>query len=104
YYDAVTVNLTLSGEPQLLQNSPNPFNPSTTIKFYTPNTSDVTIRIYDMLGREVTTLINQQTTAGYHIVYWNGKDSRGENVASGIYLYRLTAGSFSETKKMNLLK
>ena len=57
-----------------------------------------------MLGREVTTLINQQTTAGYHIVYWNGKDSRGENVASGIYLYRLTAGSFSETKKMNLLK
>ena len=104
YYDAVTVNLTVSGEPQLLQNSPNPFNPSTTIKFYTPNTSDVTIKIYDMLGREVTTLINQQTTAGYHVVYWNGKDSRGESVASGIYLYRLTAGSFSETKKMNLLK
>ena len=104
YYDPVTVNLTLSGKPKLLQNSPNPFNPSTTIKFYTPNTSDVTIKIYDMLGREVTTLINQQTTAGYHVVYWNGKDSRGENVASGIYLYRLTAGNFSETKKMNLLK
>ncbi len=104
YYDPVTVNLTLSGKPKLLQNSPNPFNPSTTIKFYTPNTSDVTIKIYDMLGREVTTLINHQTTAGYHVVYWNGKDSRGENVASGIYLYRLTAGNFSETKKMNLLK
>jgi len=104
YFDPVTVNLTLSGKPKLLQNSPNPFNPSTTIKFYTPNTSDVTIKIYDMLGREVTTLISQQTTAGYHIVYWNGKDSRGENVASGIYLYRLTAGNFSETKKMNLLK
>ena len=104
YYDPVTVNLTLSDKPQLLQNSPNPFNPSTTIKFYTPNTSDVSIKIYDMLGREVTTLINKETTAGYHIVYWNGRDSRGENVASGVYLYRLTAGSFSETKKMNLLK
>jgi FlgD Ig-like domain len=104
YYDAVTVNLTLSDEPQLLQNSPNPFNPSTSIKFYIPNNSDVSIKIYDVLGREVTTLVNQQTTAGYHIVYWNGKDSRGEDVSSGIYLYRLTAGSFSQTKKMNLLK
>jgi photosystem II stability/assembly factor-like uncharacterized protein len=104
YYDAVTINLSASSQPQLLQNSPNPFNPSTIIKFYIPNTSDVTIRIYDILGREVTTLINQQTTAGYHNVYWNGKNSRGENVSSGVYLYRLTAGSFSETKKMNLLK
>ncbi len=104
YYDAVSVNLTPSTQAQLLQNSPNPFNPSTTIKFYIPNTSDVTIKIYDILGREITTLINQQTTAGYHNVYWNGRDSRGEDVASGVYLYRLTAGSFSETKKMNLLK
>jgi len=105
YYDAITINLSnASSEPQLLQNSPNPFNPSTIIKFYIPNTSDVTIRVYDMLGREVTTLINKQTTGGYHNVYWNGKDSKGENVASGVYLYRLTAGSFSETRKMNLLK
>jgi photosystem II stability/assembly factor-like uncharacterized protein len=104
YYDAVTINLSASSQPQLLQNSPNPFNPSTIIKFYIPNTSDVTIKIYDILGREVTTLINQQTTAGYHNVYWNGKNSRGEDVSSGVYLYRLTAGSFSETKKMNLLK
>jgi photosystem II stability/assembly factor-like uncharacterized protein len=104
YYDAVTVNLTASSQPQLLQNSPNPFNPSTTIKFYIPNISDVTIKIYDILGREVNTLINQQTTAGYHNVYWNGKNNRGEDVSSGVYLYRLTAGSFSETKKMNLLK
>ena len=104
YYDPITVNLTLSGEPQLLQNSPNPFNPSTSIKFYIPATTNVSIKIYDIIGREVTTLINKQTTAGYHIVYWNGKDSRGEGVSSGIYLYRLTAGSFSQTKKMNLLK
>ena len=104
YYDPVTVNLALSSEPKLLQNSPNPFNPSTAIKFYTPDASDVSIKVYDVLGREITTLINKQTTAGYHIVYWNGRNSRGENVASGVYLYRLTAGSFSETKKMNLLK
>jgi hypothetical protein len=104
YYDPVTVSLAVSSDPQLLQNSPNPFNPSTTIKFYIPNTSDVSIKIYDIMGREVVTLINQQTTAGYHNVYWNGKNSRGENVASGVYLYRLTAGNFSETKKMNLLK
>jgi len=104
YYDPVTVNLALSNEPKLLQNSPNPFNPSTAIKFYTPDASDVSIKVYDVLGREITTLINKQTTAGYHIVYWNGRNSRGENVASGIYLYRLTAGSYSETKKMNLLK
>ena len=104
YYDAISINLGVSDEPQLLQNSPNPFNPSTSIKFYIPATSNVSIKIYDILGREIKTLINEQTTAGYHIVYWNGKDSKGENVASGVYLYRLTADSFSETKKMNLLK
>lgn len=104
YYDAITVSFTASTEPELMQNNPNPFNPSTTIKFYIPNTSDVTIRIYDMLGKEVTTLFDKQSTAGFHNVYWNGKDSRGEFVSSGVYLYRLTAGNFSETKKMNLLK
>ncbi len=104
YYDALAVNLTMSNETQLYQNSPNPFNPSTTIKFYLANTAEVTIKIYDMLGREVRTLINEETTAGNHIVYWNGRDSRGRAVSSGIYLYRLTAGNFSETKKMNLLK
>jgi hypothetical protein len=104
YYDAITINLEESNKAQLFQNKPNPFNPSTTIKYYIPSTSDVVIKIYDILGREVRTLINQQTTAGYHIVYWNGQDSRGEEMASGIYLCRLTAGSYSETRKMNLLK
>jgi tartrate-resistant acid phosphatase type 5 len=104
YYDVITVNIGVSSEAQLLQNSPNPFNPSTAIKYYIPGATEVAIKIYDILGREVRTLINQQMTGGYHIVYWNGKDSRGEDVASGIYLYRLTAGSYSDTKKMNLLK
>ena len=64
----------------------------------------MTIRIYDILGREVKTLLNEQTGAGYHVVYWNGLDSRGIEVSSGIYLYMLRTDNFTETKKMNLLK
>jgi photosystem II stability/assembly factor-like uncharacterized protein len=104
YYDAVTVSIDGGQTAELLQNSPNPFNPSTSIKFFIPYNSDVSLKIYDMLGREITTLINGATTAGYHIVYWNGRDNYGSQAASGIYLYRLTAGNFIETKKMILLK
>ena len=104
YSDVVSINVSASTEAKLYQNSPNPFNPSTAIKFYIPQTSDVTIKIYDMLGREVTTLFNKQSEAGSHITYWNGRDRYGREAASGVYLYRLTAGSFTETKKMNLLK
>ena len=112
YYDAITVTLKSSGKAELMDNYPNPFNPTTAIKFFIPNSSDVTIKIYDILGREVTTLVNNQTEAGYHIVYWNGRDSYGRDAASGVYLYRLTVenlggsrtGSFSETKKMSLLR
>jgi photosystem II stability/assembly factor-like uncharacterized protein len=104
YYDAITVSINGGQTAELLQNSPNPFNPSTLIKFYVPDNSEVSLKIYDMLGREVTTLINGPTSAGYHIVYWNGKDRYGSQAASGIYLYRLTAGNFIETKKMILLK
>jgi flagellar hook assembly protein FlgD len=87
-----------------LQNNPNPFNPSTAIKFYIPNDSRVKVAIYDILGREITTLTNEQKQAGYHIIYWNGKDRNGSDVASGVYLYRLFAGNYVKTKKMNLLK
>lgn len=104
YYDAVTVSLSASSQPELMQNNPNPFNPSTAIKFYIPENNIVSIKIYDMLGREITTLVNKSTDAGYHIIYWNGKDDAGKEVSSGVYLYKLTAGNFSETKKMNLLK
>ena len=104
YYDAVTVTLFEKQTAELMDNYPNPFNPSTAIKFYIPNNSEVLIKIYDMLGKEVTTLINKQTEAGYHIVYWNGRDSFGNSVSSGVYLYRITSGSFIETKKMSLLK
>ena len=104
YSDALFIKLNVSDKAELLQNSPNPFNPSTSIKFYIPFQSDVKIKVYDLLGREVTTLINKNVSEGYHIVFWNGSDKYGEEVASGIYLYRLTAGSFVETKKMILMK
>ena len=104
YSDVVSINVSASTEAKLYQNSPNPFNPSTAIKFYIPQTSDVTIKIYDMLGREVTTLFNKQSEAGSHITYWNGRDRYGREAASGVYLYRLTAGSFTETKKMLMMK
>ena len=96
---------------KLFQNYPNPFNPSTKIKFFLPKTENVTIKIYDMLGKVVATLLNKQIDAGYHIVYWNGKDRDGNSAASGIYVYRLTtaassvsANSIMQTKKMLLLK
>ena len=83
----------------LAQNFPNPFNPTTTIEFSLPKSEDVTLKIYNLLGEEVKTLINEYKETGNHTVQFNAN-----NLASGIYLYRLQAGSFVETKKMILLK
>jgi hypothetical protein len=83
----------------LEQNYPNPFNPSTTINFTIPNSEFVTLKVFNILGSEVATLVNENLTAG---AYRFNFDAR--NLASGVYLYELTAGSFREVKKMNLLK
>jgi len=83
----------------LNQNSPNPFNPSTVISFNLPKADFVTIKIFDMLGREVTTLINKQLNSGAHSVVWNAN-----GLTSGAYFYKIQAGSFSEIKKMLLVK
>lgn len=88
----------------LEQNYPNPFNPTTTISYSLPQNSFVTLKIYDMLGREVKTLVNQNVNAGNIRVDWNGDDNYGNKVASGAYVYRITAGNFVSTKKMLLLK
>jgi hypothetical protein len=94
----------------LEQNYPNPFNPSTRISFSIPIQSTVTLRIYNLLGQEVTTLINEMKTPGNYISFWNGKDNAGNIVASGLYFYRLQATSttggqeFVQMRKMVLLK
>jgi len=83
----------------LVQNYPNPFNPSTTIHYEIPNNGFVTLKVYDILGREVKTLVNQYESKGRYNVNFNAS-----NLASGIYIYRLQSGSFISTKKMLLLK
>ncbi len=89
---------------QLFQNYPNPFNPSTTIKYSIPIGSQVSLKIYDTLGLEVTTLVDSYKAAGAHAEIWNGKDSRDKNVASGVYLFTMVSNRFIMTKKMLLLR
>ena len=86
------------------QNYPNPFNPVTTLRYDIPENSHVNITIYDMLGRQVKTLINQTQDAGYRSVIWDATNDYGKLVSAGIYLYQIQAGEYMQTKKMVLLK
>jgi len=86
-------------EYALFENYPNPFNPSTTIKFAVPEESFIRLEVYNTLGERVNTLVAETLTAGIYSVDWNGTD-----LSSGVYIYRLQAGSFVETKKMMLMK
>ena len=83
---------------------PNPFNPITNIKFALPTQGKVTLKVYDLAGRHVRTLLDGPKTAGYHSVMWDGTDRKGHGVASGAYYYRLLAPGFEQTRKMMLLK
>ena len=88
----------------LAQNFPNPFNPSTRIAFGLAAPADVSLRIYDAAGRLVRVLAEDARPAGNYSELWDGRDSGGRAVASGIYFYRLQAGAFAETRKMALLR
>ena len=89
----------------LQQNYPNPFNPVTKLRYAIPKNGLVTIIIYDMLGRQVKTLVNQtQQDAGYKSVIWDATNDYGNPVSAGIYLYQIRAGEYMQTKKMVLLK
>ena len=90
--------------PFSTRNYPNPFNPHTTIAFAIPEAGHVDLRIYDVAGRLVRILLNEQRVAGSHEEAWNGADDSGTTVASGVYYYRLSAGNFLETRKMVLLR
>lgn len=81
------------------QNYPNPFNPTTRISFYVPQNSFVTLKIYDLLGTEISTLVNEDRVAGYHKIEFDATQ-----LSSGIYFYKLSAGNFSDMKKMTVLK
>jgi hypothetical protein len=88
----------------LLPNYPNPFNPTTTLAFETPAPGYVRLEIFDIMGRPIITLLDGNMAAGHHIVTWNGRNQTGDQVAGGVYLYRLTANSFQRTRSMILLK
>jgi hypothetical protein len=88
----------------LHQNYPNPFNPVTTLRYDLPENSYVNVTVYDMLGREVKTLVNQTQDAGYRSVIWDATNDYGKPVSAGIYLYQIQAGEYMQTKKMVLLK
>ena len=91
----------------LSDNYPNPFNPATSIQYSVisgQSPPHVSLKIYNLLGQEVRTLVDEVQEAGYYRVYWDGNDDRGEQVSSGMYFYRLTAGDFTAIKKMTLVK
>lgn len=88
----------------LSQNYPNPFNPSTKINFSLPKAENVMIKIYDITGREVYTLVSQKVQPGKYSVTWASINNEGKSVASGVYFYRIVAGDFVESKKMILVR
>ena len=88
----------------LHNNYPNPFNPTTTIAYDLPQDGTVRLIIYDVMGREVTRLVNGFTPAGYHSVRWDARNKLGENVSAGVYFYHLQSGAYVKTQKMVLLK
>ena len=97
----------------LSQNHPNPFNPATSIQYSVSSRqkkaaggffTHVTLRIYNILGQKVRTLLDEPKSSGSYQVMWDGKDEKGKEVSSGIYFYRLDTENYQETKKMTLLK
>ncbi len=104
---AVNGSTASSGLPTVFalgQNYPNPFNPTTDINFALPVPANVEVSVFNLLGQKVTTLVNGDMPAGNHTITWDGTTESGSAVSSGIYFYRITAGSFTETKKMMMLK
>ncbi len=89
---------------EMSQNYPNPFNPTTKFEFSLPKQAIVMVKIFDIAGREVKTLLNEKMSPGKYKVDWNSTDNSGRNVSSGVYFYRIIAGNFTETKKMILVK
>jgi flagellar hook assembly protein FlgD len=88
----------------LSQNYPNPFNPETVIKYALPEDCPVELTVYNILGQKVKTLVDEHQSAGYRMVHWNGRDDEGNEIASGLYFYKIETPEYSDTKKMVLLR
>jgi hypothetical protein len=88
----------------LLDNYPNPFNPTTTFRYILSEDTHVSLTVYDMLGRLIATVVDNNQAAGDHSAVWDGSNESGQKLASGIYFYRLAAGKFAEMKRMLLVK
>jgi hypothetical protein len=89
---------------ELAQNYPNPFNPSTSIRYSVPVESRIHLRVFDLVGREVASLVDQLQAPGSYLVSWQGTDNLGVTLPSGVYFYRLESAGNQLTKKMILLK
>ena len=104
YYVALDEEVSIPGEFALHPNFPNPFNPTTMIAYDLPDASDVQLDIYDLMGRNINTVVNKNQSVGRHFVIWNANDYLGNQVSAGVYLYRLQAGNKIFTRKMILMK
>ena len=102
--DLSTTKGLLPDKYYLNQNYPNPFNSSTIINYGLPKGSNVKLMVYDILGREVVTLVNEMQDSGYKSVNWHGRDQMGRKMGAGMYFYLINAGNHMEIKKMILLK
>jgi hypothetical protein len=91
-------------EYMLHQNYPNPFNPSTNVKFSVPELSDVKIAVYNLLGQEMQVLFDQKMDRGTKVAVWDGRDNSGAIASTGVYIVRMTAGFFVQSRKMLFLK
>lgn len=102
--DVITGVSQFPSRPFLSQNYPNPFNPTSTIQYELPEATNVTLVIYDILGREVITLVDQEMQPGYRATIWDARDHAGRLAPSGIYIARLNTPEYSQSIKMLLLK
>jgi len=102
--NAEVVLIPVPKEFALHQNYPNPFNPVTTIQYDLPKAAHVRLIIYDIMGREVATILNAEMNAGYQSIIWNTRNNFGKPVSAGIYFYHLQTKDFVKTRKMVLLK
>ncbi|MFH1194377.1 MAG: T9SS type A sorting domain-containing protein [bacterium] len=105
YSDVIEVSAeSIPGRFALEQNYPNPFNPTTVIKYQIPSSQVVTLKIYDILGNEVATLVHETKAPGNYEVKFDARSYGGSKLSSGVYFYQLRAGSFVSSKKFVLMK